>query len=237
MSWSLITGGAKRLGASLCLALAAKGYDIVVHYNKSEQEAQNTVEKCLQMGVKADKIQGDFSTQASTEEFIDRYLQQFSSTSNLINNVGNYVVNPPSKTSVGDWYGLFQTNLHAPWLLTKALVPSIKKNKGTITNIGNAGLNKGIGDIHASAYMITKASLWLLTKSLACELAPDLVRVNMVSPGVLNNSVEKADFPELLPFKRTGFPEEVARVVTFLIDPKSNYITGQNIEVAGGVGL
>lgn len=238
MSWTLITGSAQRLGAQLCYALAEKGYDIVVHYNKSEKEALQVVQDCRKLGVQSECIQGDFSTLDSTQDFVDRYLVRFSDTSNLIHNVGNYLVEPLLETSISDWYALFQTNLHAPWLLTRALASSLKRNKGNVIHIGTSGLHSTHANVSSMAYHLSKLSLWGLTLGMARELASDLVRVNMVSPGILDISVVQPVSPEeSIPLKRMGKMEEVARVVAFLLDPKSAYITGQNIEVAGGVGL
>jgi NAD(P)-dependent dehydrogenase (short-subunit alcohol dehydrogenase family) len=237
MTWTLVTGGAKRLGAEVCRYLAAHGHHIIVHYNTSPAEAKELVKECLKYGVKSECIQGDFSSLSSTEDFINRYLNQYDCTCNVINNVGNYLINSALSTSIQDWYELFQTNLHSPFALIKALVPSIKKARGNIINIGIAGVDNVSANTYATAYNLTKAALWLLTKSLAKELAPFLVRVNMVSPGQLENSIDLPEDQTTLPMKRSGSLKEVARVIAFLLQENSNYITGQNITVAGGLTL
>lgn len=196
------------------------------------------VRLCRANGVHAESLQGDFATPASTEAFLLRYREKFPDTEVLINNVGNFFKTPPLQTSFRDWHELFQTNLHAPFMLIQGLAESFKKHKGNIVNIGVAGLETMEAKTGV-AYGITKQGLLMLTKALAKELAADQVRVNMVSPGILNNSVGLPDDPNLLPvpMKRTGTPYEVARVIAFLLDPESSYITGQNIEVAGGAFL
>jgi NAD(P)-dependent dehydrogenase (short-subunit alcohol dehydrogenase family) len=237
MAWTLVTGGAKRLGADLCYALAEKGYSVVIHYNKSQKEALAVVDKCKQLGGQAIAIQGDFSTLPSTLDFIQRYLTLYPETQHLINNVGNYLIKSACQTEIEEWMSLFQTNLHVPFILAKALIPKLIQYQGQIINIGMSGSDKQQGHTYATAYMTTKASLLMLTRSLALELASKGVRVNMVSPGYLDIAVDLPKDCNRLPMHRAGKCWEISRVVNFLLDPASAYITGQNIEVAGGVGL
>jgi NAD(P)-dependent dehydrogenase (short-subunit alcohol dehydrogenase family) len=236
-TWTLVTGGAKRLGAAICLALAAKGHNIAVHYRQSEQEALSVAEACRKHGVLAEIIQGDFSTTETTEAFAKNYLQQFKETQNLINNVGNFLVRTATKTTQEQWLDLFQNNLNAPFLLINACLPSIKKHHGAIINLGVAGIQEVNADIYSTAYSCAKTGLWMLTKSLAKELASSHVRVNMVSPGYLDISVDLPDDVCTLPMGRAAAPQEAADVIAFLLDPSASYITGQNIEVAGGIRL
>lgn len=231
--WTLVTGGSKRLGAALCLSLAEKGRSVVVHYNHSRDEALEVASQCRAKGVQAEVIQGDFSSTERSEDFIDRYLQQFSETEVLINNVGEYFIGSGLNTSIEAWTYLFQVNLHTPFMLAKSLTPALLRSKGQIINIGVSGLHRHIGSVYATAYMLSKQGLWGFTQSLARELASQGVRVNMVSPGELDNSVDH----HRIPMQRPAACWEVCRVVNFLLDPQSSYMTGQNIEVAGGLGL
>jgi NAD(P)-dependent dehydrogenase (short-subunit alcohol dehydrogenase family) len=231
--WTLVTGGAKRLGAALCLALAEKGHSVVVHYNQSREEALEIAANCKAISGQAATIQGDFSSSDNVKEFVIRYMEQFSETVALINNIGDYFIGSALQTSVENWIYLFQVNLHAPFILTQALVPSLIRNKGQIINIGASGLRRRSANTYATAYHLSKDSLFGLTLALARELAPQGIRVNMVSPGLLNFSVDQ--YP--IPMNRPAYCHEVCRVVNFLLDPESAYITGQNIEVAGGLGL
>lgn len=237
MTWTLVTGGAKRLGAEIALALAKKGHSLVIHYHHSKGPALELVEKCKQFGVDAECIQGDFSSVKMVEDFIVRYLDNFSETENLINNVGNYLIKPALETTIEEWTSLFQVNLHAPFALCRALSPSIIKYRGNIVNIGVAKLGGISANTYSTAYSITKSALWMLTKSLAAELATSHARANMVSPGYLDIAVDVPSDLEKLPMHRAGKSCEVARVVSFLLEKESAYITGQNIEVAGGFGL
>lgn len=237
MKWCLVTGGAKNLGETLCLALAREGYSVVVHYRNSHEEALQIVKKCKDFQLKVECLQGDFSSVESTQQFIDTYKQRFPETEVLINNVGNYFLGSSLKNTQSDWYELFQINLHAPYLLIRNLLPSLKKCQGSIINIGVAGLNGLHADVYSTAYTITKSSLLMLTKSLALELAPEQVRVNMVSPGYLETAIDLPKDLSKIPMHRPGKNEEVADAVLFLLSDKAHYITGQNIEIAGGTRL
>lgn len=237
MDWTLVTGGARRLGAEICRVLSEQGHNIVVHYNKSRHDAESVAEHCRQQGVKADIIQGDFSTRESTLAFARSYQNRFPDTKNLINNVGNYLISPVLETSVDQWYEMFQNNLHVPFTLIQTLSSSIKKQQGCIINIGVVGIGNVHAENYCTAYSCAKMALLMLTKSVARELAPFHARANMVSPGYLDIAVDLPDDLKSLPMGRAAEPKEVARVVAFLLDSKSGYITGQNIEVAGSVRL
>lgn len=236
MEWTLVTGGAKRLGAEICTTLASKGYSILVHYYESSQEAKQIVKQCRAYGVEAEAIYGDFSSIASLETFIQHCSQQFPSIQHLINNVGTYLTKKITDTSLDEWLTLFQTNLHTPFALSQAFLSSLRQHHGSILNIGVAGLIQQRADINHAAYKIAKTALWMLTKTMARTLAPEHVRVNMVSPGYLENSVDLPD-NQLIPMGRPAALQELVRVIAFLLDKDSSYITGQNIEVGGGVGI
>lgn len=233
MKWALITGGAKGLGASLCLSLAEQGRAIAVHYHTSQIEAEHVVTECRKKGVHSEAIQGDFSSTDTTNDFIKRYLDRFSETDLLVNNIGNYYIASATSTPIKEWERLFQLNLHTPFALTTAFAPSLVRNRGNIINIGVSGLLRLQANTYTTAYTLTKQALYSLTLSLAKEWASHGIRVNMVSPGELDYSIDH----HKIPMDRPGTCLEVCRVVNFLLDPQSGYITGQNIEVAGGLGL
>jgi NAD(P)-dependent dehydrogenase (short-subunit alcohol dehydrogenase family) len=237
MEWTLVTGAAKGLGAAICLELAAKRIPVIIHYDRSENEALSIAQQCRNLKGQAEIIHGNFATPHNVELFLQEYLSRFPTTRNLINNVGNYLICSPSKTAVADWRDLYQVNLFTPLQLIEVLLPSIQTFQGSIVNIGAAFIQNVMADTHATAYTATKLSLWMATKSLAKELVAAGVRVNMVSPGHMENSVDlPEEFADLL-WQRPGKLSEVARAVSFLLDPNNSYITGQNIEVGGGLGL
>jgi NAD(P)-dependent dehydrogenase (short-subunit alcohol dehydrogenase family) len=234
--WALVTGGAKGLGAEICKTLAMKGHNILIHYRSSYEEALSIKDACCGYGVKSDIIQGDFSSMEQVNAFIIALQERFpDSIANLVNNVGNYCISSPLETTDQEWLALFQTNLHAPVALMRALMPILVVLKGSIVNIGVAGINQVPSDIYSTAYTASKLALWMTSKALAKEFASQGVRVNMVSPGVLENAVDRERAIKFVPMGRFGSLAEVAHVVAFLLDRENGYITGQNIEVGGGV--
>ncbi|MEI8366317.1 MAG: SDR family NAD(P)-dependent oxidoreductase [Parachlamydiaceae bacterium] len=237
MKWTLVTGGAKGLGAEICQALAAEGRSVLVHYHTSQPEADRIAEACRQHGVDAEAICGDFSSLQSTALFIKECHNTFPQIENLINNVGNYLVKPGSETTPEEWNSLFQTNLNAPFALCQAFLPSLRQCTGSIINIGVTGVNNIHADVQRTAYMATKMGLWMVTKSLARELASAHVRVNMVSPAYLENAVDLPSNLAKLPMGRPAAFSDVLAAIAFLLRKENAYITGQNIEVGGGIGL
>lgn len=238
MKWSLVTGGAKRLGKEIAAHLAKRKNNIVIHYRRSEKEAQDLAKHLMSLyGIHAETIQGDFTNREMTEDFINRYLNRFEETQNLINNVGNYLIRSCQETCNTEWEDLFNINFLAPLFICNGLLPSLKKNKGSIINLGVSGLQTFKAESKTSAYTLSKIALLAYTKSLAKDLAKDQVRVNMVSPGYLENAVDLPPDIKRIPMQRAAKMEEVCDVIDFLLSEQSRYITGQNIEVAGGLNL
>lgn len=235
--WTLVTGAAGGVGKEICLKLARQGYPLVIHYQKNGQAAAELVELCQSLNVPAERIQGDFETLASTRSFVEEYVSRFPKTQHLINNASQHFLGPLTHTPDEAWVQIFQVNLHAPFLIIKALLEEIKASEGSILNLGYAGIHHIQADLHATAYATTKTSLWMLTRSLAKELRPFGVRVNMISPGYLENSDDIPSKMDNLLSQRLGTLEEVAEMAAYLLSPKCAYVTGQNIEVAGGARL
>lgn len=237
MSWTLVTGGVRGLGRQIALALAEQGRDLVIQYKSSIQEAKALVEELRAKGVNAEMIQGDFSKHSSVQEFLERYLAQFSSTRSLIWNVGHFHLGSALETNGLELQMLFQTNVFACQTLIKALLPSLKNLQGEVLAIGMVGSSDVRANTHAFGYNLTKQALWMLIKSLAKELAVHGVRVNMVSPGYMEGSIDLPTTIGQIPMNRLAQHREVAHLAAFLMESANSYITGQNIEVAGGVRL
>jgi NAD(P)-dependent dehydrogenase (short-subunit alcohol dehydrogenase family) len=235
MAWVLVTGGAKRVGAAICQVLAENKYNLLVHYLSGDKEAEKVVAECRAQNVSAEFIRGDFSSAETTQAFINEVNTQYPDIEHLINNVGNFLPGPASKIPIQEWQNLFQTNFFGPIALIQGFLPNIRKRQGTIINLGTAGVSSMRADSKYAAYTATKAALFWLTKSLARELAPDKVRVNMVSPGQLDISVDHCSVTPLM--GRYGVSREIGEVIAFLLKAESSYITGQNIEVAGALAL
>lgn len=235
MSWTLVTGAAKGLGSAICLELAKRGYSLVIHYRESKAEAEDLKAECERLGSKAEIIKGDFST--GVLEFLEEYISRFPDTKNLINNVGNYHIGSALNTPIDIWQELFQTNFLSSLQIMQALTPSIIQAKGSIINIGVTGIQSVPADVYSPAYTSSKLSLWMATKSLAKELAGQGVRVNMISPGYLENAVDLPTNLSILPQGKPVTLRETAQLVAFLLDDANSSITGQNIEIAGAIRL
>lgn len=223
----LVTGGAKGLGRAVVLELAKRGHDLLLHYRSSQKEAEQVAKECQSLGVKVALFQGDFSCPETTEDFVARLLLSNCRIKGIVNNVGVYAPILLEETPLVKWRSLFESNLHAPFALIMALLPTLKKEKGRIVNIGGVGAQKT-----APAYATTKEALRFFTQLLSKELASDGITVNMVSPGQMENSV---DLPKKLPMGRPATLIEVAQIVATFFDDAYSYVTGQNLEVAGAL--
>jgi len=223
----LVTGGAKKLGAAIVRALAREGEHCLIHYRTSQSEAE-----ALAQETGSEIIQGDFSSLAGVEQFCKIFFSRFSSVRGIVHNVGNYEIAAPSALHVQQWEALFQTNLLAPVAITNALLPTMVR--GAIVMIGATALCPQRADSYSTAYTASKLALWEYMRSLALEVAPRQINVNMVSPGYVVNSIDQSS---KIPMGRAVSHAEVARSVAFFMNPQNVYITGQNLEIAGGTRL
>lgn len=230
----LVTGAAQGLGAEICRYLAAAGHDLVIHYRTHEEKARQLVGECRTQNVQAEMLWGDFSTPDSLQAFIVSVQKSFPEVKGVVHNVGNFLKAPMLEMEMTQWHDLFQVNFFAPIQMTQSLLPSVRRQKGAILNIGVSGLQAKRGFIKTTAYAATKSALLFYTLSLAKELAEEGVSVNMISPGFMENAQDLAEFPMK---RRPATLSEVARLAAFLFDPQNRYITGQNIEIAGGYAL
>lgn len=233
MGWTLVTGATSGLGREICLLLAKLGFPLLVHYYQNKSSALELADLCKKERIDVQIKQGDFST----PESVDRFASGLEDVSHLINNAGCFLIEAGSKTSVDQWRYLYQINFFSPLALVQGLLPGLKRFKGCVVNIGSVGVGFPRADIKYTAYTATKMSLHYFTRSLAKELAPDGVRVNMVSPGEMENSSSLEENFQKLPMGRPATLKETAAIVGFLMKPENAYLTGQNIEVGGGFAL
>ena len=238
----LITGGAKRVGASICRLLHANGANLMIHYRSSVKEARALqAELNLQRPNSVAIIQGDLLNLAILPSLVQESIQHFGRLDVLINNASSYY-----PTEIGDikeeqWQDLMGSNLKAPLFLAQAAAGELRKQQGCIINITDMHVERPKkGYI---VYSVAKAGLVTLTKSLAHELSPE-VRVNAVAPGPVMWPEDNPQFDELYRqrvisqtlLKRIGEPNDIAKAVKFLIQD-APFITGQIIAVDGGRSL
>jgi pteridine reductase len=234
----LITGGAKRLGATICRRLHVAGASLMLHYRTSAGEARLLqAELNHQRKDSVALIQADLLDLGKLPSLIDQTVQIFGRLDALVNNAATFYPTPVGEITADDWETLIGANLRAPLFIAQAAAPALKKAQGAIVNIT---------DIHAERplknyvlYSVAKAGLVGLTRSLARELAPE-VRVNAVAPGPIlwpdDDTFDELSRQRIIshtPLKREGTPEDVARAVHFLL-AEATYVTGETINVDGG---
>ena len=238
----LITGGAKRVGASICSLLHASGANIMIHYRSSTGEARALQSELnLQRSNSAAIIQGDLLNLAVLPSLVQETISHFGRLDVLINNASSYYATEIGEIGDDQWEDLIGSNLKAPLFLSQAAAPELRKQHGCIVNITDMHVERPKkGYI---VYSVAKAGLVTMTKSLAHELGPD-VRVNAVAPGPVMWPEDNPQFDEVYRqrvisqtlLKRIGEGNDVAKAVRFLIED-APFITGQVIAVDGGRSL
>lgn len=231
---TIVTGAGRRVGRALALALAGRGATVAVHYGHSEAEARETVAQIQALGAKADLFQADLTQADAPASLIGAVTKRYGALHVLINSAAVMVRTPFGEIDATAWDDMFALNLRAPFLLSQAAAPSLRRTKGAIVNISDlAAFETWPGYI---PHGITKHGILYVTQALANVLAPD-VRVNAIAPGTVLlpdgwSEADAARLAETTPLKRTGSPEDVAAAMLFLLD--SDYITGETIVVDGG---
>ena len=238
----LITGGAKRVGASICRLLHAGGAKLMIHYRSSAIEARALQSELnLQRPNSVAIIQADLLNIAVLPSLIQETIKQFGKLDVLINNASSYYATELGQISEDAWTDLLGSNLKAPLFLSQAAAPELRKNSGCIVNITDMHVERPKkGYI---VYSVAKAGLVTLTKSLAHELGPE-VRVNAVAPGPVLWPEDNPQFDEVYRqrvisqtlLKRIGEGDDVAKAVRFLIQD-APFVTGHVMAIDGGRSL
>ncbi|WP_349432121.1 pteridine reductase [Methylomarinum sp. Ch1-1] len=233
----LITGAARRIGATCARLLHAEGYNICLHYRSSERQAEFLCgELNRQRAGSAITIQADLLEMQEVKRLAETAEQAWQGIDVLVNNASSFYSGAVDEATEQDWEVLLGSNLKAPFFLAQALLPSLRAKRGCIVNIIDIHAERGLKSY--PLYSISKGGLATLTRSLAKELGPD-VRVNGVAPGAILwpeheiTEQTKADILQRVALQRCGDPLDIARAVRFLID-EADYITGQIIAVDGG---
>lgn len=236
---ALITGAAHRIGATTAKLLHQNGMNIVLHYRSSREQAQ-AVQKELN-DIRENSvilIQADLHLTNGLPTLIEESIKAWGRLDVLINNASSFYPTTIGKATENQWDDLIGSNLKAPFFLSQAAAPHLKKTNGCIINIV---------DIHADRplktfpiYSMAKAGLVMMTKSLACELGPE-IRVNAVAPGAILwpenlDEVAKQRIVSRTFLKRQGEPNDVSKTILYLIKD-AGYVTGQIIAVDGGRSL
>ena len=233
---ALVTGSATGIGRGIVLALARDGYDVCVHYRRSEAEAEATRAEAEALGVSAITLQADVTDPEAAAALVRAAHERLGGLAVLANNVGNYLYKPLDELTVEEWDDVLATNLDAAFATCRAAVPLMRAaGGGRIVNLGYAGAQSLVGRPNLAAYAIAKTGVVLLTKAIARAEAGNGITANVVAPGVIETSRTKP--LREIPAGRVGTIDEVAAAVLYFVSPEAEYVTGQVLEVAGGWNL
>ncbi len=233
----LVTGGAKRIGRGIALALARAGADLTITFRSSIAEAEETIAAIEGIGRRGQAIACDVRSEASVRACIDSTVGFHGRIDVLINNAAIFETAALDTLTLAQWDAVFETNTRGPFLVAREALSHLRAARGRIVNIGSlGGLQAWSGHGH---YCASKAAVHMLTQVMAKSFAPD-VSVNCVAPGWIEVGDEDAHmaqrFAQRTPMRRNGTVQDVADAVLFFA-AGSAFVTGQLLVVDGGLGL
>jgi 3-oxoacyl-[acyl-carrier protein] reductase len=238
---ALVTGASRGIGRAIALELARQGAKVAVNYAGSEAKANEVVEEIKNMGGEAFAIQADVSNAEAVDQMVKAVLERFERIDILVNNAGITRDNLLMRMKEEEWDDVININLKGVFNCTKAVTrPMMKQRYGRIVNIASiVGVSGNPGQAN---YVAAKAGVIGLTKTAARELASRNITVNAVAPGFITTDMTdrlseelKAEMLKQIPLARFGEPEDIAKVVSFLVSDAASYVTGQTLHVDGGM--
>lgn len=237
----LITGGTRGIGKAIALKFAQEGYNLIINYVSDRTDIKKLEEEFIKYNVDVLFIKADVSKFEECKKMVDKSIEKFGTIDVLINNAGITKDNLLLRMSVEDFEQVIDINLKGTFNVTKNVVPyMMKKRKGKIVNLASVvGISGNAGQCN---YAASKSGIIGFTKSIAKELASRNILANCVAPGfidtdmtsILNDNV-KENINSQIPLKRMGKSEEIANSVYFLAGEENTYITGQVLNVDGGM--
>ncbi|WP_127161234.1 3-oxoacyl-[acyl-carrier-protein] reductase [Veillonella sp. VA137] len=238
---ALVTGASRGIGQATAIDLAKAGADIVVNFIGNEEVAQETVAAIEALGRKAIKIKADVGNAEDVQAMVDEAVAAFGHIDILVNNAGITRDGLLIRMKDSDWDDVLNINLKGVYLVTKAVAKlMVKQRAGRIINM--TSVSGVTGNVGQANYAAAKAGVIGFTKTCAKELATRGITVNAVAPGFIETAMTdvlpekiKEGIAATVPFGRMGQPEEIASVVTFLASEFASYITGQVLNVDGGM--
>lgn len=238
---AIITGGTRGIGKQIALTFAKEGYNIAINYRTENEDLKNTKKEIEENNVKCFTFQGDVTNFKDCEQFVKQIVEEFGNIDVLVNNAGITRDTLLMRMKEEDFKQVIDTNLIGTFNVTKNVISyMMKARSGRIINISSVvGISGNAGQTNYSA---SKAGIIGFTKSLAKEVASRNITVNAVAPGFIETQMTavlkediKEDIAKKIPLKRMGTPQDVANVVKFLASSDSSYITGQVINIDGGM--
>jgi len=238
---SIVTGGAQGLGRAITIGLAQRGSDVAICDLKFEL-AQQVETEIRSFGRKAISLKVDVSKSVEVNQMVEDVLREFGKIDILVNNAGICQVVSIENMTEEDWDRVMNVNLKSVFLCSKAVMGIMKKQRsGRIINLGSIAGKIG-GILTGANYSVSKAGVMCFTKALARELAPFGITVNAVAPGVIDTEMiqsitggDSSGYAKTIPLGYIGAPEDVANAVAFLASDEARYITGEILDVNGGM--
>jgi len=237
---ALVTGGAQGIGRSVALLLGRNGADIVIS-DINLEKAEETANEVQAIGRKAMAMKVNVANLGEVERMVEAIIEKFGKIDILVNNAGIARDKLILRMTEEDWDAVLDVNLKGTFNCTKAVVRYMSKQKsGKIVNI--ASVSGEMGNVGQTNYSASKAGVIGLTKTIAREFAQRGINVNAIAPGYIQTPMTdglpekvKEELRRLIPMERLGQPEDVAQAVLFLVSEASSYITGQVLNVNGGI--
>ncbi len=240
---AVVTGASKGIGASIAKALAEEGASVAVNYSSSQQDAERVVAEIAARGGKAIAVQADVSKPAHIERLFSEARRSFGSLDILVNNAGVYEFSPLEGVTEEHFRRHFNVNVLGLLFTTKEAVKQMGPEGGSIINIGSVA--SSIRMPNSAVYSASKAAVDAITGVLAKELGPRKIRVNSISPGMIETEGTHAgglvgtDFQKMVeaqaPLGRMGQPDDIAPTAVYLASSDSKYMTGETLLVSGGL--
>ena len=234
---AVVTGGARRLGRALCITLAGRGFDLVILYRDSKTDADSLERELAESGRRARSLAVDVAVEPQVADVFDDIAGTEGRVDVLVNNVGNYNPQHVTKLDPTVWDATLAANLSGAYYCCYHAL-KVMPAGGNIINIGMAGLGGSRSNVNGTDYFVSKTGLLVLTRSLAAAYGEQDIRVNMVSPGQLDNSIDLPSSREIgawVPLGRTGRLDDVTQAVEYLLE--ATYVTGANLDISGGYRL
>ena len=238
-----VTGASSGIGAATARLFASLGARVAIGFHHNKKGALELMESITAAGGTAVAAVGDFRKTGEIRAVIGQVVKEFGPIDILVNNAGSLVKRAPIRELTEElWDDVISLNLKSAVFASQAVAPSmIERRTGAIVNVVSIAAHNG-GGLGAGTYATAKAGLISFTKSLAKELAPHGIRVNAVSPGVIDTPFHEvfstpemmATFVKAIPLGRVGTPQEVASVIAFLASDAAGYVVGETIEINGG---
>ncbi|GGN36550.1 short-chain dehydrogenase [Streptomyces kronopolitis] len=239
----LVTGGTRGIGRAIVLAVATAGANVITCHRNDTEDSQSLARELKSVPGHHHLVKADIGRADDIERLLDECRSRYGTLNTLVNNAGVISHIPFAELAQDEWQRVIDTNLTAPFLIAQKALPLLAE-KPSIINVGSRVATVGLA--LRAHYTASKAGLIGLSRSMAKELGPKGIRVNVVAPGVIDTEEAARLTPEeyealqqryrhMTALGRLGLPAEVASVVVFLASPESSYLTGEIIHVDGGI--